>query len=167
MSFISKKITLPFFLMATMLMTCVSFANAAYGDDGVIQKKNSVIYTGNFALTDKASSEAQAQSPRETLGSLHDYDVIPGEKNPHHLAFVKKNKGRSYVILDRIYVKCSRKNPCQLPEELGAVKLSDRLWEVTVSDYDSWQTRVKELKEIPGVIKVSPAFSYGVKAQLR
>ena len=163
----SKKIKLPVFLTAAMLMTSVSFAHAALADDGVIQKKNSVIYTGNFALADKTSSQAQAQSPRETLGSLHDYDVIPGEKNPHHLAFVKKNKGRSYVILDKIYVKCSRKNPCQLPEELGAVKLSDRLWEVTVSDYDSWQTRVKELKEIPGVIKVSPAFSYGVKAQLR
>ena len=162
-----KKIKLPVFLTAAMLMTSVSFTNAAFGDDGVIQKKNSVIYTSNFVLTDKTNSEAQAQSPRETLGSLHDYDVIQGEKNPHHLAFVKKNKGRSYVILDKIFVKCSRKNPCQLPEELGAVKLSERLWEVTVSDYDSWQARLKELKDIPGVIKVSPAFSYGIKAQLR
>ncbi|WP_406037361.1 hypothetical protein [Succinimonas sp.] len=161
-----KKIKLPL-LTAAMLMTSVSFANAALADDGVIQKKNSVIYTGNFALADKTSSQAQVQSPRETLGSLHDYDVVSGEKNPHHLAFVKKTKGRSYVILDKIFVKCSRKNPCQLPEDLGAVKLSERLWEVTVSDYDSWKTRVKELKEIPGVIKVSPAFDYGVKAQLK
>ncbi len=162
-----KKISLPVFLTAAMLMTSVSFANAALADDGVIQKKNAVIYTGNFALTEKANSQAQTQSPRETLGSLHDYDVVPGEKNPHHLAFVKKNKGRSYVILDKIFVKCSRKNPCQLPEELGAVKLSERLWEVTVSDYDSWETMVKELKDIPGVIKVSPAFSYGIKAELK
>lgn len=162
-----KKISFPLFLTAAMLMTSVSFANAALADDGVIQKKNSVIYTGNFALADKAGAQAQAQSPRETLGSLHDYDVIQGEKNPHHLAFVKKNKGRSYVILDKIFVKCSRKNPCQLPEELGAVKLSERLWEVTVSDYDSWETWVKELKDIPGVIKVSPSFSYGIKAQLK
>ena len=161
-----KKIKLPL-LTAAMLMTSVSFANAALADDGVIQKKNSVIYTGNFALADKTSSQAQVQSPRETLGSLHDYDVVSGEKNPHHLAFVKKTKGQSYVILDKIFVKCSRKNPCQLPADLGAVKLSERLWEVTVSDYDSWKTRVKELKEIPGVIKVSPAFDYGVKAQLK
>ena len=162
-----KKTKLPSLLTAFMLMTSVPLANAAFADDGVIQKKNSVIYTGNFALADKASSQAQAQSPRETLGSLHDYDVVSGEKNPHHLAFVKKTKGQSYVILDKIFVKCSRKNPCQLPEEMGAVKLSERLWEVTVSDYDSWKTLVKELKDIPGVIKVSPAYSYGVKAQLR
>ena len=157
-----KKFELFLFLTAVMLLPGVSF-----GDTGVIRKPHSVIYTDNFALAEKAHSQDYSQSLRETLGSLNDYDVIPGKRNPHHLAFVKKNNGRSYVILDRIFVKCSRKTPCRLSEDPGAVRLSDRLWEVTVSDYDSWNTRVRELKEIPGVIRVSPAFFYGIKHEQR
>ena len=36
-----------------------------------------------------------------------------------------------------------------------AVKLSSRLYEVPVSDYETWKTMREDLRKIPGVIKVS------------
>ncbi|MEE3423796.1 MAG: hypothetical protein VZR11_13975, partial [Succinimonas sp.] len=111
--------------------------------------------------------DAAAQSPEDNLGLLGDYTVVTGEKNPRHLAYVRKNSGQGYLILDRIYVKCARKTPCAIPEEYRAVKLSSRLYEVPVSDYESWKTMREDLRRIPGVIKVSASYGYGLKPDLK
>ena len=61
----------------------------------------------------------------------------------------------------------ARKKPCQIPEEYRAVKLSSRLYEVPVSDYESWKTMPEALRKIPGVIKVSASYGYGIKPDLK
>ena len=137
-------------------------------DAGVIHEKNATVYTGNFAVIEKtAAAAAVMQSPENNLGILGDYAVVSGEKNPHHLAYVRKNNGQGYLILDRLYVKCARKKPCEIPEEYRAVKLSSRLYEVPVSDYESWKTMPEDLRRIPGVIKVSASYGYGLKPDLK
>ena len=124
----------------------------AADDSGVIHEKNATVYTGNFAVIEKtAPGDAATQSPEDNLGLLGDYAVVSGEKNPHHLAYVRKNNGQGYLILDRLYVKCARKKPCEIPEEYRAVKLSSRLYEVPVSDYESWKTMPEAL--VPGSSK--------------
>lgn len=150
-----------------LLVLAVCLAGTASADTGVIHKKNATIYTGNFAVTEKNAASAVVQSPEDSIGILGDYAVVSGEKNPHHLAYVRKNNGQGYLILDRIYVKCARKTPCEIPEEYRAVKLSSRLYEVPVSDYESWQTALRELRKLSGVIKVSASYSYGIKPVLR
>ena len=143
-------------------------AVAAGGASGVIHEKNATVYTGNFAVIEKtAPGDASTQSPENNLGILGDYAVVSGEKNPHHLAYVRKNNGQGYLILDRLYVKCARKKSCEIPEEYRAVKLSSRLYEVPVSDYESWKTMPEELRRIPGVIKVSASYGYGLKPDLK
>ncbi len=136
-------------------------------DAGVIHEKNATVYTGNFAVIEKTAEGAVTQSPENNLGILGDYAVVSGEKNPHHLAYVRKNNGQGYLILDRLYVKCARKKPCEIPEEYRAVKLSSRLYEVPVSDYESWKTMPEALRKIPGVIKVSASYGYGIKPDLK
>ena len=144
------------------------FAGAAAADAGVIHEKNATVYTGNFAVIEKtAPGDAATQSPEDNLGLLGDYAVVAGQKNPHHLAYVRKNNGQGYLILDRLYVKCARKKPCEIPEEYRAVKLSSRLYEVPVSDYESWKTMPEALRKIPGVIKVSASYGYGLKPDLK
>ena len=158
------------------LSLCFSFflglapglAGAAGAEAMVIHEKNATVYTGNFAVIEKtAAGDAVTQSPENNLGILGDYTVIAGEKNPHHLAYVRKNNGQGYLILDRLYVKCARKNPCAIPEEYRAVKLSSRLYEVPVTDYESWKTMPEALRKIPGVIKVSASYGYGLKTDLK
>ncbi|MEE3422156.1 MAG: hypothetical protein VZR11_05550 [Succinimonas sp.] len=46
------------------------------------------------------------------------------------------------------------------------MKLSSRLYEVPVSDYETWKTMREDLRKIPGVIKVSESYSYGFKPDL-
>ena len=132
----------------------------------VIHEKNATVYTGNFAVTEKTAAMA-VQSPEENLGMLGDYAVVSGTKNPHHLAYVRKNNGQGYLILDRVYVKCARRASCEIPEEYRAVKLSSRLYEVPVADYEAWKTVLAELRRLPGVIRVSAAYDYGFKPDLK
>lgn len=146
-------------LMMALAMTAAGSASAG---DTVIQGKDYQIITDNFALAQKGSATT-AKGSREILGSVGTYDVIRGTRAADHIAFVKKTSGRSYIIQNRIIVKCSRKNPCTLPSDLNAVQLSSRLFEVQVPDYATWQTRMAELKKIPGVIKVSGTYSHGLK----
>ena len=143
------------------------FAGAAAADAGVIHEKNATVYTGNFTVVEKTARDAVSQSPEANIGSLGDYAVVPGEKNPRHLAYVRKNNGQGYLILDRLFVKCARNAPCAIPEEYRAVKLSSRLYEVPVSDYETWKTMREDLRKIPGVIKVSESYGYGFKPDLR
>ena len=142
-------------------------AGAAEAESGVIHEKNATVYTGNFAVIEKTAGDAAPQAPENNLGLLGDYAVVLGEKNPHHLAYVRKNSGQGYLILDRIYVKCARKKPCEIPAEYRAAKLSSRLYEVPVSDYESWKTMREDLRKIPGVIKVSASYGYGLKPDLK
>ena len=107
------------------------------------------------------------QSPEENLGMLGDYAVVSGTKNPHHLAYVRKNNGQGYLILDRVYVKCTRRASCEIPEEYRAVKLSSRLYEVPVSGYEAWKKMREDLRKIPGVIKVSESYGYGLNPDLK
>ena len=160
-----KRIALGFSLFLGLVP---GLAAAAGAEAGVIHEKNATVYTGNFAVIEKtAAGDAVTQSPEDNLGLLGDYAVVSGEKNPHHLAYVRKNNGQGYLILDRIYVKCARKKPCEIPEEYRAVKLSSRLYEVPVSDYESWKTMPEALRKIPGVIKVSASYGYGLKPDLK
>ncbi|WP_406037058.1 hypothetical protein [Succinimonas sp.] len=161
-----KRLSLCFSLFLALIP---GLSGAAGADSGVIHEKNATVYTGNFAVIEKtaAAGDAVTQYPENNLGILGDYAVVSGEKNPHHLAYVRKNNGQGYLILDRLYVKCARKKPCEIPEEYRAVKLSSRLYEVPVSDYESWKTMPEELRRIPGVIKVSASYGYGLKPDLK
>ena len=60
-----------------------------------------------------------------------------------------------------------RKAPCAIPEEYRAVKLSSRLYEVPVSDYEAWKKMLEDLRKIPGVIKVAESYGYGLKPDLK
>ena len=153
--------------LSLFLVLTPCLAGAAGTDAGVIHEKNATVYTGNFAVIEKTAGDAAAQSQNDNLGMLGDYAVVAGEKNPSHLAYVRKNSGQGYLILDRIYVKCARKNPCAIPEEYRAVKLSSRLYEVPVSDYESWKTMREDLRKIPGVIKIAESYGYGFKPDLK
>ena len=154
--------------LSLFLWLAPGLVGAVGAEAGVIHEKNATVYTGNFAVIEKtAARDAATQSPEDNLGLLGDYAVVVGEKNPHHLAYVRKNNGQGYLILDRIYVKCARKTPCTIPEEYRAVKLSSRLYEVPISDYDSWKTMPEDLRKIPGVIKVSASYGYGLKPDLK
>ncbi len=153
--------------LSLFLVLTPGLAGTAGADAGVIHEKNATVYTGNFAVIEKTAGDAAAQSPENNLGLLGDYAVVAGEKNPHHLAYVRKNSGQGYLILDRIYVKCARKKPCEIPAEYRAVKLSSRLYEVPVSDYESWKTMREDLRKIPGVIKVAESYGYGLKPDLK
>ncbi|WP_019002624.1 hypothetical protein [Succinimonas amylolytica] len=83
----------------------LGLADAAEADAGVIHEENATVYTGNFAVIEKTAGDAAAQSSEDNLGMLGDYAVVKGEKNPHHLAYVRKNSGQGYLILDSLYVK--------------------------------------------------------------
>ncbi len=152
-------------LMMVLTMTAAGSANA--GDTEVIQGKDYQIITDNFALDMRGSASSDTKADRTTLGSVGAYDVVPGTRAQDHIAFVKKSRGTSYIIQNRIIVKCSRRTGCVIPPELNAVKLSSRLYEVQVADYASWKTQMTELKKIPGVIKVSGTYTYGLKPDLK
>ena len=153
--------------LSLFLALTPGLAAAAGAEAGVIHEKNATVYTGNFAVIEKTAGDAEVQSPENNLGLLGDYAVVAGEKNPHHLAYVRKNSGQGYLILDRLYVKCASKKPCEIPEEYRAAKLSSRLYEVPVSDYEAWKKMREDLRKIPGVIKVSASYGYGLKPDLK
>ncbi|MBQ8708912.1 MAG: hypothetical protein IJ523_12570 [Succinivibrionaceae bacterium] len=145
-------------LMMALAMTAAGSVNA---EDTAIQGNDCQIITDNFTL--ERRSPTASRGSKELLGSLGAYDVIRGTRAADHIAFVRKNDGRSYIIQNRIIVKCSRRTSCALPDELNAVKLTSRLYEVQVPDYATWRIRMAELKKIPGVIKVSGTYSHGLK----
>ncbi len=153
-------------VFALGLFLFLGLAGAAEADAGLIHEENATVYTGNFAVIEKTAGDVALQSSEDNIGMLGDFAVVKGEKNPHHLAYVRKNSGQGYLILDRLYVKCARRNPCAIPEKYRAEKLSSRLYEVPVSDYEEWKKMREDLRRIPGVIKVSESYGYGFKPDL-
>ena len=153
-------------VFALGLFLFLGLAGAAEADARLIHEEHATVYTGNFAVIEKTAGDVALQSSEDNIGMLGDFAVVKGEKNPHHLAYVRKNSGQGYLILDRLYVKCARRNPCAFPEKYRAEKLSSRLYEVPVSDYEEWKKMREDLLRIPGVIKVSESYGYGFKPDL-
>ena len=91
-----KRFTLFFSFLLALFPGQAATAGA---EAGVIHEKNATVYTGNFAVIEKtAAGDAVTQSPEDNLGLLGDYAVVVGEKNPHHLAYVRKNNGQGYLL---------------------------------------------------------------------
>ena len=151
----------------------VSFflASTAAADTGV-DARGSII-TDNFALVASGSEDVLpgplARDPEGSayLGTVGQFKVVPGNKAPEHLAFVKKANGSGYIIENRIIVTCSKKNLCTLPDYFQAEQLGKRRYEITVNDYETWKLYMDELKSIDGVEKVSPSLFFGNKQRLK
>lgn len=147
-------------LFAIFLLLSSSYVSA-----DMIETDDSQIYTDNFTINKSKSANDLMAS--QSLGSLGQYAVVSGKKSENHIAFVKRNNGNNYIISNKIIVTCSTKNKCILPENLKVEQLSSKHYEVTVSDYDEWSKVVLLLKDIPGVLKVSPSYLYGQKTSLK
>ena len=113
---------MPEFFRKTARFMAVSFflASTAAADTGA-DARGSII-TDNFALVASGSEDALpgplARDPEGSayLGTVGQFKVVPGNKAPEHLAFVKKANGSGYIIENRIIVTCSKKNLCTLPD---------------------------------------------------
>ena len=164
---------MPEFFRKTARFMAVSFflASTAAADTGA-DAQGSII-TDNFALVASGSEDALpgplARDPEGSayLGTVGQFKVVPGNKAPEHLAFVKKANGSGYIIENRIIVTCSKKNLCTLPDYFQAEQLGKRRYEITVNDYETWKLYMDELKSIDGVEKVSPSLFYGKKQGLK
>ena len=154
---------------------CASASDeTAAGDNATVAGHR--IYTGKFDIVEKqesasssssASALKSADSDAQKLGTLGEHDVVAGGGGNGYIAYVQVENGRNYVIENKIYVKCSRKNPCALDENPNVTRLGERFFEVQVSDYESWKEQMKQLPEIPGVLEVMPSYSYGTKADYK
>ena len=133
----------------------------------------SMIITDSFVLV-AAGSEIGMQDSLSGgtdssayLGTVGKFMVVPGNRAPEHIAFVKNAKDRGYVIENRIIVTCSKKSSCTLPDHFRAERLGKRRYEIVVNDYESWKLYMEELKSIDGVEKVSPSLFFGNRQALK
>ena len=133
----------------------------------------SMIITDNFALAAAGSGIGKQDSlsgdtdSSSYLGTVGTFMVVPGNRAPEHIAFVKNANGRGYVIENRIIVTCSKKSSCTLPDHFRAERLGKRRYEIVVNDYESWKLYMEELKGIDGVERVSPSLFFGNRQALK
>lgn len=173
-SFITKGLGVSMLMSLAMLAAGCATAGdeASAGANQSATRNGHRIYTGKFDIVAKKESESDsalksAESDGAKLGTLGEHDVVAGDGDNGFIAFVQVENGRNYVIENRIYVKCSRKNPCALAESENVTRVGERFFEVRVSDYQAWQEQMKTLPEIPGVLEVMPSYSYGTRTDYK
>lgn len=157
------------------VFTVLSFflASSASAETDANADAQSMIITENFALV-AAGSEIGMQDSlsggtdsSSYLGTVGTFKVVPGNRAPEHIAFVKNANGKGYVIENRIIVTCSKKSSCTLPDHFRAERLGKRRYEIVVNDYESWKLYMDELKSIDGVERVSPSLFFGNRQALK
>lgn len=157
------------------VFTVLSFflASSASAETDANADAQSMIVTDSFALVAAGSGIGMQDSlsggsdSSSYLGTVGKFMVVPGNRAPEHIAFVKNANGKGYVIENRIIVTCSKKSSCTLPDHFRAERLGKRRYEIVVNDYENWKLCMEELKSIDGVEKVSPSLFFGNRQALK
>lgn len=155
------------------VFTALSFFLVSSAAAETVADAKSMIITDSFALVPADSGIGMQDSfsvgtdSSAYLGTVGTFMVVPGNRAPEHIAFVKNANGRGYVIENRIIVTCSKKTSCTLPDHFRAERLGKRRYEIVVNDYESWKLYMEELKSIDGVERVSPSLFFGNRQDLK
>lgn len=154
-------------LSAVMALSCVAAQAEEFEDAGI------TVITENFKVEDvkKSGESADGNSllivrDQNEIGSLGDKVVVAGEKDPKHLAFVKTADNHNYIITNKILVQCAKDQYC-IPAGLEVEQISKNIYEITVHDYDQWQSLKDELGNTEGVRSVSVSYDHGIEPDLK
>ncbi len=96
------------------------------------------------------------------IGQVGELEITTGNKPDGILAYVEGSQGTNYLIIDELLVKCQPDVACVANYKATRVGVSN-LYNIPVTSYDEWERLQEELKEVPGVLKVMPKYSYGIK----
>lgn len=154
-------------LSAVMALSCVAAQAEEFEDAGI------TVITENFKVEDvkKSGESADGKSllivrDQNEIGSLGVKVVVAGEKDPKHLAFVKTADNHNYIITNKILVQCAKDQYC-IPAGLEVEQISKNIYEITVHDYDQWQSLKDELGNTEGVRSVSVSYDHGIEPDLK
>lgn len=154
-------------LSAVIALSCAAAHAEEFDDAGI------TVITDNFKIEDVKKSDESAEGKsllvvrgQNEIGSLGDKVVVTGEKDPKHLAYVKTADDHNYVITNKILVQCAKDQYC-IPAGLEVEQLSKNIYEITVRDYDQWQSLKEELSNTEGVRSVSASYDHGIEPDLK
>ncbi len=153
MKLMNKSSLLGFAMIATLNCSCAMAE--------VIQEEQQTVYTDGFKMVDSS-----VNTDANVLGTVGEYTVVEGTKDPNHIAYVKPKNNRSYVINNTIIVKCRSTDDC-IPAIYDHTRIGKgKLFKVKVNDYTQWQQAVEDLAPSDSIAKMSPSYDYGVKMRL-
>ncbi len=161
----SSKLKSVFTVLSFFLVSSAAAETVADAQSMIITDSFALVAAGSgIGMEDSLSGDTDSSS---YLGTVGTFMVVPGNRAPEHIAFVKNANGKGYVIENRIIVTCSKKTSCTLPDHFRAERLGKRRYEIVVNDYESWKLYMEELKSIDGVEKVSPSLFFGNRQALK